>query len=193
MFAPPAAPRATTPVARRDQPAGQSPVALRKPTEPPVYTIATPPPPSPSSAGDGHSPASLRLDPAPPRPADFAIETPALGAVGAEVTRRGHPAGDALHVHFAVDRSGTAALIAGAGDGLAEAVAATGNRLEAVTIEVRGGTTAAESSGSDLAGGASHRGDAPQHRPPAPPLPPQATSTRVRSPAIKPVVRDRFA
>nr|WP_295658613.1 hypothetical protein [Polymorphobacter sp.] len=128
----------------------------------------------------------------PPKSAEFALETSSLGAIGAEVTRRDHAAGDALHVHFAVDRSGTAALIASSSEGLERAVVSTGNRLDAVTIEVRGATTAAASSGSDPAGSAGHRGDAPRHRP-ATQSPPQATSTRARSPAIKPVVRDRFA
>lgn len=192
-FATPVPLRPTTPVARRDQPVGgQSPAALRERSDPPVYAIAAPTPQSPGMTEGAPSSASLRLDPTPPRPADFAIETPSLGAVGAEVTRRVHPGGDALHVHFAVDRSGTAALIAGASDGLAQAVAAAGNRLDAVTIEVRGGSTTA-SSGSDTAGSAGHRGDAPQHRPATPPSPSQAPTSRVRSPAIKPVVRDRFA
>lgn len=193
VFATPVSLRPTT-VARRDQPVGGQPLAaLRERSDPPLYAIAAPAPQSPGPTGGAPSPAPPRLDPAPPRPTDFTIETPSLGAVGAEVTRRDHPAGDALHVHFAVDRSGTAALIAGASDGLAQAVAAAGNRLDAVTIEVRGGSTGATSAGSDPAGGAGHRGDAPQHRLAPPPPLPQATSTRVRSPAIKPVVRDRFA
>ncbi|UAJ09612.1 hypothetical protein [Polymorphobacter megasporae] len=148
-----------------------------------------------SHAGDTHWPTPLASAPVPARPQGFSIDTPALGGVGAEVTRRDHPAGDALHVHFAVDRSDTAALIAGASEGLERAVVATGHRLDAVTIEVRGGATGVASGGSDAAGAgaAGHRGDARDHRPPAPELPGQTPSTRVRSPAIKPVVRDRFA
>lgn len=190
-----APPHLALPALRRDEPIGQSSLAPRERNDPPTNGIvaASPPSPPPSYAGDTHRSAPLSPVPTPPRPADFAIETPSLGAVGAEVTRRDHPAGDVLHVHFAVDRSGTAALIAGASDGLERAVVATGNRLDAVTIEVRGGTASAAGSGSDGASGAGHRGgDAPPHRPATPPQP-ETPSMRVRSPVNKPVVRDRFA
>jgi hypothetical protein len=138
------------------------------------------------------APAATAAAPVPmPRSSGFSVDTPALGPVGAELTHRDRHDGSALHVHFAVDRSGSAALIASASGNLGRTLAATGNRLDAVTVAVREAAVGAPTDAPNLgAGGSGSSGDAARHQSPAPrqstPLPP-------RLPLIKAVVRDRFA
>ncbi len=123
--------------------------------------------------------------------ASVAVDTPSLGAVAAQVTHHDRHNGEMLHVHFAVDRSGTAALITGASDDLGRALAATGSRLDALTVEVRGGATAALSHRTDPGGGdAGRSGDDARRQAP---VPRQAVPPALRPTPTKPVERDRFA
>lgn len=166
--------------------ATEPPPALPSIEPPRASPAQLPPPEGPAQPGKtATAPPS-----ASPQPAGFAVDTAALGAVGAEVTHRDRYT-EALHVHFAVDRSQTADLIAGASEGLGRALAAVGNRLDAVTVELRGGVPSGTNSGSNPAfGGATAHGDDPRRHAPTPQ---PSAPLRIRTPLTQPVVRDRFA
>lgn len=164
------------------------------------------PPPSTSSALAFAPPpiASAVIQPssvAPPsataQSAGFAVDTPSLGSVGAEVTHREQHGGNALHVHFAVDRIGTAALITGTSDDLGRALAATGNRLDVVTVDVRAGASDASARAGDSSvgnqgvGNSGARGGGDGRR--QPPAPMQSVPPPFRDRLTKAVIRDRFA
>ena len=110
----------------------------------------------------------------------FAIATPALGEISAAVTASHDSTGERLHVHFAVERDATAALIAGH-DGLDRALAAAGARLDTVSVEVRSST---ERSSSDAPRPDARAPDPDRPRRP----PPRSPQLRVAAPG-----RDRFA
>lgn len=124
-----------------------------------------------------------------PHGAGFVVDLPVIGGVGAEVSHRASSSGDALHVHFAVERPTTATLIADRSGGLDRALALTGVRLDTVSVEVRGGIEVNQAGGGEpSADSAGSRGGDPGRAPSPLPLP-------IARPvhATRPVNRDRFA
>ena len=169
-----------------EQSGSGQPAALGRYDFPAVSIAPEPSSARPPSASVTPQPHPSSLLPA----AGFAVETLSLGAVGVEVTRRDRDAGDALHVHFAVDRNGTVDLIERASEGLNRALAATGTRLEAMTVELRAGTLGINPDIDPQVGGSGARGD--DARRPAP-APSSYSPPSPRPSSVKAVVRDRFA
>ena len=123
------------------------------------------------------------------QPASIAVKTPALGTVGADIRQQFAHGREALHIHFAVDRASTAALIADGAFGLDRALATAGLRLDAVSVELNGrGTSAAENASANDS--RSLEGRARQ--------PPEVAPVPIRRPAQAfarklPLSNDRFA
>ncbi|TRW14094.1 hypothetical protein [Glacieibacterium frigidum] len=184
----PPAPRPDPP--RRGVPAGDEPVLLAAPdrravrpvseSDPriaPLPTFAAPaaaPPvlaPAPAVApADARQPV---VDPPPAPPISMTTDTIIVATDRLGAVRVAIDAADGLAVALSVDRGASAALLSAAVDRLDTALAASGQRLEALSVDVRGET-----------GG---------RRPPPPPvLTPPEQGAETPTPAARPR-RDRYA
>ena len=173
--------------------AAHTTVAILLPPPPSGLSVPTLPhrvlaSPQPTATTSVIAAIATEADPAAP---GFRVDSAALGRI--DVALHGDPGQIAslperLHVHFAVERSATAVLIAESGDRLNRALATTGARLESVSVAVQPRDENAQHSGSaprDSSSDAPRRDEA---------QPPRRAAVRAASlQPDEPATRDRFA